>query len=81
MRLVATKVEKVCDIDAAGDAKTYRLSAVDNGDVYEIDLCVKHADTATMAKVREKGRKVVDAATNIGDAATRALIGKMRNRP
>jgi hypothetical protein len=78
---MATKVEKVCDLDSAPDAKTYRLAELD-GDVYEIDLCPKHRESATLARIREKGRLVVDAKiANIGDAATRALVGKMRNRP
>lgn len=79
---MATKVEKVCDIDGAGDARTYRLTDVDSGEVCEVDLCAKHAESATLAKVREKGRPVTNAkVADITDAATRALIGKMRNRP
>lgn len=74
---------EVVDCDFCGEpaVETVELRDKSTGNAYEADACVKHKDSATLARVREKGRPVVaKPAVTLKDASMRQLAGRIRDR-
>lgn len=84
---MAREIRDVCDIGGEDeDVSTWVLTSVATGEKWEIDLCSKkhgpHGTAPpTLAKLVARGRRSEAATSIVRDQATRALIGKMRNRP
>lgn len=76
---MATEVNKVCDIDRAADATTGRWTDMETGEIWEIDLCPKHRESATLKQVRDKGRPVIGKdGGSVKDISVRTLSSRIR---